>query len=38
MGAGTEKGRFGLSYGHKTMMEVGVYFNQELHSNNLLNR
>ena len=29
MGAGTEKGQFGLGYGHKTMTEVGIYFKQE---------
>ena len=36
MGAGNEKRQFGLRYGHKTMMEVGVYFKQEVQLNILL--
>ena len=35
-GAGTEKGQFVFGYGHKIMMEVRVYFKQEIHSNILL--
>ena len=36
MGAGTEKGQFAFGHGHKSMMEVGVYFKQEIQSNILL--
>ena len=32
-GAGTEKGQFVFGYDHKIMMEVRVYFKQEIHSN-----
>ena len=31
MGVGTEKGQFASGQGHKIMMEVGVYFRQEIH-------
>ena len=30
MGSGTEKGLLGLVYGHKIMMEIGIYFKQEI--------
>ena len=33
MGAGTGKGQFGLSYGHKILIEVKVYFKLEVQSN-----
>ena len=36
MGAGTKKGQFRLGYGHKNMIEVGVYFKQKIQSNSLL--
>ena len=36
MGAGTEKGQFGLGCGHKTMTKVGLYFKQEIQSNIVL--
>ena len=36
MVAGTEKEQSGLGYGHKIMMEVGVYFKQKIQSNILL--
>ena len=33
MDAGTEKGQFGLGYGPKIIMEVGIYFKQKTESN-----
>ena len=33
MGTGTEKEHFGFGYGHKIVMEVGVYFKQQIQSN-----
>ena len=33
MGAGNEKEQFGLGYGHKIMMEIRVFFKQEIQSN-----
>ena len=30
MGAGIEKGQIGLVYGHKIMIEIVVYFQQEI--------
>ena len=33
MGAGNEKGYFGLDFNHNIMMEVGVYFKYEIQSN-----
>ena len=36
MGAGTGKAQFGFDYGHKILIEVGVYFKPEIQSNILL--
>ena len=33
MGAGNEKGQFGLDFDHKIIMEVGVYFKHEIQPN-----
>ena len=33
MAAGTEKGQLGLSFCHKFIKELGIYFKQEIQSN-----